>query len=51
MNKNLFNKANVVTALVAVGFAGTIYLSASAIMDMPGQLKELHEALKESSED
>ena len=50
MNK-YFNKANVVTALVAGGFAATIYLSANAIIGMPKQLKELHEALKESSED
>lgn len=48
--KEIFNKANVVTALVAGGFAAAIYLSASAIMDMPGQLKELHQSLKESSE-
>ena len=50
MNK-YFNKANVVTALVATGFAASIYISAKSIISMPRQLKELHEALQESSED
>ena len=49
--KENFNKANVVTALVATGFAASIYISAKSIISMPGQLKKLHQSLKESSED
>lgn len=50
MNK-YFNKANVLTTIAAVTSAAAVYVTALAVIDLPNDLKKLHQSLKESSED
>lgn len=49
--KEIFNKANVVTTIAAVTAAAAVYVTALAVIDLPNDLKKLHDHLKESSED
>ena len=49
--KEIFNKANVVTTIAVLAATAVTYVNVLAVIDLPNDLKKLHDHLKESSED
>lgn len=45
--KEIFNKANVVTTIAAVTAAAVVYANVLAVIDLPNDLKKLHDYLED----